>query len=83
MTDVPDDVPAGRRDRSATGLPTAWLLLLPLLLVVYPPLYNRTDPELFGIPFFYWYQLAVIPVSVVCTTVVYFTGRRTRRGSTR
>ncbi|WP_088318809.1 DUF3311 domain-containing protein [Kineosporia sp. R_H_3] len=83
MTDVPDDVTAGRRDRSSTGLRTGWLLLLPLLLVVYPPLYNRTDPDLFGIPFFYWYQLAVIPVSVVCTTVVYLTGRRTRRGSTR
>ncbi len=52
-----------RRDRSRWN----WLLLVPLLAVLYPPLYNRTDPVLLGIPFFYWYQLAVIPLSVVCT----------------
>ena len=56
-----------------------WLLLVPLLLVVYPPLYNRADPHLLGIPFFYWFQLAVIPVGVACTTVVYRAGRRDRR----
>jgi hypothetical protein len=63
----------GRTDRS----PWNWLLLLPLLAVLYPPLYNRTDPSLFGMPFFYWYQLAVIPLSVVCTVLVYVAGRRT------
>ncbi len=52
-----------------------WLLLLPLLLLAWPPLFNRADPRLFDIPFFYWYQLAVIPVGVVCTTLVYRAGR--------
>lgn len=56
-----------------------WLLLVPLLAVVYPPLYNRIEPVLLGIPFFYWYQLAVIPVSVVCTVIVYRAGRRSGR----
>ncbi len=66
-----------RADRSAWN----WLLLLPLLAVVYPPLYDRADPWLFGMPFFYWYQLAVIPVSVACTVLAY---RATRRnGSAR
>lgn len=60
--------PRSRRGRRSA---VAWLLAVPLLLVVYPPLYNRTDPTLLGIPFFYWYQLAVIPVSVVCTAIVY------------
>jgi hypothetical protein len=73
MTDQPDDVRTDSRGRSAVS----WLLVIPLLLVAYPPLYNRTDPTLFGIPFFYWYQLAVIGVSVVCTTVVYRAGRAT------
>lgn len=68
MTPDPSSVP--RRSR------WNWLLLVPLLLVVYPPLYNRLDPQLAGVPFFYWYQLAVIPVGVLCTTVVYRTGRR-------
>jgi hypothetical protein len=48
-----------------------WLLLLPLLATLIPPLYNRLDPELFGIPFFYWYQLAAISIGVITTLVVY------------
>ena len=52
-----------------------WLLLIPLLATLYPPLYNKLDPHLFDIPFFYWYQLAAILVSVVVTLVVY---RKTR-----
>lgn len=64
----PSAAPPPRRDRRS---PLAWLLLVPLLLVVWPPFYDRADPQLFGIPFFYWYQLAVIPVSVLCTAVVY------------
>ncbi len=79
MTAQPDDVtPAPRGPAAAVPKgrsAVSWLLVLPLLLVVYPPLYNRADPTLGGIPFFYWYQLAVIGVSVVCTTVVYRAGR--------
>ncbi len=73
---LPDPAKAGRTDRS----PWNWLLLLPVLAVMWPPLYNRQDPELFGIPFFYWYQLAVIPVGVACTALVYraTSGRRDR-----
>ena len=37
-----------------------WLLVIPLLATLYPPLYNRVKPLLFDIPFFYWYQLAAI-----------------------
>jgi hypothetical protein len=29
------------------------------------PLYNMTEPTLFGIPFFYWFQLLLIPVSAL------------------
>lgn len=64
-------VPPRRSDKSVWN----WLLLVPLLVTLYPPLYNRRTPELVGIPFFYWYQLAVISVGVLCTIVVY---RKTR-----
>jgi hypothetical protein len=40
-----------------------------------PPLYNTEDPALAGIPFFYWYQLIWVPLSVLVTWTVY---RRTR-----
>ena len=64
----------GRNARSDHS-PWNWLLLLPLVLTLFPPLYNHMDPRLFDIPFFYWYQLAAILLSVVVTLVVY---RKTR-----
>jgi hypothetical protein len=63
-------------EQSSERSPIVWLLLVPVVLVIWPPLYNRIEPTLFGIPFFYWYQLAVIPIGVICTTIVY-------RGTTR
>jgi hypothetical protein len=51
------------------------LLLVPLIGVLIPPIYNVEDPRLIGIPFYYWYQMAWIPLSVLCTLTVY---RRTR-----
>ncbi len=55
-----------------------WLLLLfviPLILL-WPPLYNLTQPQFIGIPFFYWFQLAWILVTAALTLVVYLAGPR-------
>ena len=56
--------------------PLNWLLVLPLLATLIPPLFNRVDPTLFGIPFFYCYQLAAISVAVITTLIVYRVSRR-------
>ena len=53
-----------------------WTLVLVLLTpaVVLPLLvgiYARTDPELFGFPFFFWFQFALIPVAAILTTAAY------------
>jgi hypothetical protein len=48
-----------------------WLLAVPLLGLLVPPIYNDIDPTLIGIPFFYWYQLLWVPISVAVTAVVY------------
>lgn len=48
-----------------------WLLLLPFIFMLWPPLYARTEPALGGIPFFYWYQFAWVVLSAVITGVVY------------
>jgi hypothetical protein len=61
----------GPTDRRSDLSPVAWLLLVPVVLVLWPPLFNSVRPTLFGIPFFYWYQLAVIPIGVLCTALVY------------
>jgi len=38
--------------------------------------YNSDEPRLAGFPAFYWVQLLLIPLSVLCTVIVY---RATRR----
>jgi hypothetical protein len=55
----------------------AWylLLLLPFVGLLIPPLYAKDAPELWGFPFFYWYQFAWVPVAAALTFLVY---RRTR-----
>ena len=32
------------------------LLLVPIAALMWVPSYSREDPELFGFPFFFWYQ---------------------------
>jgi hypothetical protein len=39
------------------------LLLLPCLLSILPILYNQIEPRLFGLAFFYWFQILLIPAS--------------------
>ena len=68
--DQPDSPGTARSERSDHD-PINWLLLLPLIVTLFPPLYNRIDPTLGNIPFFYWYQLAAILLSVAVTLVVY------------
>ena len=64
--------PPVRSDRS----PWNWLLLVPIVVPLLVPLYNREEPELFGWPFFYWVQLLFVPLGVATTVLVY---RATRR----
>jgi hypothetical protein len=53
-----------------------WLLLfIPFAAVAWVPFYNHSTPELFGFPFFYWYQLLWVPLTSVLTYIVY---RKTR-----
>lgn len=47
------------------------LFVLPVAAVVYPPLYDRRSPTLGGVPFFVWYQLAVVVLAGVVTGAVY------------
>lgn len=51
-----------------------WLLLLiPFLGLLYVPLYNLRSPEFLGFPFFYWYQLAFVPITSLLIFIVYRT----------
>ncbi|MBI3677973.1 MAG: DUF3311 domain-containing protein [Proteobacteria bacterium] len=47
------------------------LLLVPIVATLWVPIYNRLDPEIAGIPFFYWYQLVWVPLAALFLYVVY------------
>jgi hypothetical protein len=47
------------------------LLFLVFVLALAVPFFNRTAPALFGFPFFYWYQILVVPVGSLLIYIVY------------
>jgi hypothetical protein len=47
------------------------LLLLPFVGLLSIPLYNHAGPTLFGVPFFYWYQIVWVPVTALITWAVW------------
>jgi hypothetical protein len=68
------------QDTSSNDAPTRkqgpsrflWVLLLvPYIGLLAVPLYNVQSPQLFGIPFFYWYQLGWVPVTSLLMWLVY------------
>ena len=65
--------PPRRSDRS----PWNWLLLVPIVVVLLVPLYNKVEPTLGGWPLFYWLQLAFVALGVATTALVYRMTRRT------
>jgi len=64
--------PARRRERSR------WYLLLPVAVVIplLTALYNRTSPELLGLPFFYWCQMAFVVMAASVTAIVQLATRK-------
>ena len=75
------DVPGRLHGGNSRGL---WILVYVLLApaVVVPllvPLYDKTDPTLFGFPFFYWFQFALILGSAVLTVTAFAVAREASR----
>jgi hypothetical protein len=44
--------------------------------MMWVPSYNRIEPELAGIPFFYWYQMLWIVLGVAVMLPIYFREER-------
>ena len=55
------------------------LLLIPFVALLWVPLYNRIDPVLFSIPFFYWYQFVWV---ILTSVIILFVDTRTREADT-
>ena len=63
-------------DRQLTWSWWYTLLLLQFVPVLWVPLYNSVEPSWNGIPFFYWFQMALILASAAVTAVVYIATER-------
>jgi uncharacterized membrane protein YfcA len=65
--------------------PFAWAVATVLLLIgiaasLIVPIYARSTPKLGAFPFFYWYQLILVPVIAILSWLAYLLVR-TRRAS--
>jgi len=52
------------------------LLVLPFVGTLIPPIYNRIEPTLFGLPFFYWYQLLWVVITSLLLGIVVIATRK-------
>jgi uncharacterized membrane protein len=57
------------------GVLLAPAVVVPLLI----PIYDRTDPTLFGFPFYFWFQFALIPMAAVLTVSAYYVAKNAER----
>jgi ABC-type transport system involved in cytochrome c biogenesis permease component len=61
------------------------LLLIPVVLPLLVGTYAKETPSFAGVPFYFWWQFALILVSAVCTLIAYVVVmrlERQRRGRT-
>ncbi len=52
------------------------LLIVPFIGLLWVPFYNHALPDWAGFPFFYWYQLAWVPLTALIIWIVYRDGVR-------
>lgn len=71
----PDQAPpADRRLQVLAGI----FLLVPMVALVPVGWYSRTTPKLGAFPFFIWYQMALVVVCVICTSIAYVLVKKAR-----
>ncbi|MBQ1093125.1 DUF3311 domain-containing protein [Streptomyces sp. B93] len=57
----------------------ALCLIAPFVSMLWVGSYAKTEPTLFDIPFFYWYQMAWVVLSAVLTSLAYHLWQRDQR----
>ena len=62
---------ARRRAGTSTWVLVGVLLAVPIVCPLLVSVYARVEPELAGIPFFFWFQFAMIPFAALFTTLAY------------
>jgi hypothetical protein len=56
------------------------LLVVIFVAALAVPFYNRAEPSLFGFPFFYWYQLAVVLGASLLLWIIYLVEHAGKEG---
>jgi len=74
-TDSPTRGPARPAPYVYSGILIVLAIIMPLLI----PMYARHDPALWGIPFFYWYQLLWVFIASGLLAIAYAIMRREDR----
>jgi hypothetical protein len=64
---MPEHTPPGKGPLIGAGVALTIAIAVPLLVWTYA----KPDPELWGIPFFFWYQFLLVIASVVLTSIAY------------
>jgi hypothetical protein len=64
---MPEHTPPGKGPLIGAGVALVVAIVVPLLVWTYA----KADPELWGIPFFFWYQFLLVIGSVVLTSIAY------------
>jgi uncharacterized protein DUF3311 len=74
MTDdaVHGGTSSAREGRSKAKALWYLLLIIPFIATLWVPFYAGKDPQLGGIPFFYWYQFLWVIITSLLTGFVYF-----------
>ena len=77
MSEAPPDArtPVVTPSRVVAGV----CLLVPFVALLWVNLYSRLTPTFIGIPFFYWYQMAWVPLAASLTYTAYVLVRREER----
>ena len=67
-------------DRAARKFHPVYLwVAVPFIALLWVPIFNRVEPTLFGIPFFYWYQALGTLLGAACLVPVYRHVQKERR----
>ena len=71
--------------RRSTGLWVVIVVILipPVVVPLWVPLYDKADPTLWGFPFFYWFQFLLVICAAILTVVAYLLSRLADRSDRR
>ncbi|XAS69764.1 DUF3311 domain-containing protein [Micrococcaceae bacterium Sec5.7] len=66
------DMPTRGPARPAPYVVSGVLLGLGIILPLLVPMYASIEPRLGGMPFFYWYQMMLVPIEAVVIGICYW-----------